>query len=472
VLRYALGQNLFEGERERLIRSLVPHAAELAGEKNGSRLLRALLEEAQTRAEVAELEAALISHTASLACSEAGVLVVSTLLAYPHATQQTHTALIAALRPRALELASDSHAYHVLQSCLLLTNKSKLLSESELSCSVREEQYRLADALIVQSESLATDTFGSCVLQAALFYPVPARATALERLVDRSDELARCVYGNHVLQHVIAHASSEQRHRACSLLATHAVELASNTHASFALQGALRASTRAESEPLYNVLVAAAATLATHRISSIVLQQLLRCTPVDERVALIDAHMLPHVADLLCSDSAIFVLTDCAAVSPAMVEAIRVQQRQLERTIDEFAASAESTLVFPGRMSAYLRKRAHVFVRRRYGRGLLTMSIGKTDELRVLHIFKSDGAHARLPENAPHADATSLQLDGRFAPISNGARRSNGLALIVDGETLDEMRSEVVAQDASRQGSMQNSLSELLNRIYNNSARV
>lgn len=407
VLSYAQMRGLFAGPaaQRQLVAALAPHVLAVSTEKHGARLVRRLLAEPGAAAEArTPLVSALLAHAPELAADEYGAAVVRALLEPPAGcAEASQLQLVRALQPHALRLATHALGHSALQACLLASAPD----HAAASGAVRAERRQLASLLLAHAHALATDPFGSCVLQAALLYDVPARPAVLTRLIDRSDELARDRSGNHVLQHALARAEGAERRRACELLAASCVELAAHKHGSFALQGALRTCSREQRAPLSAALCAAAPELATERISSMVLQQLLRAAPADEAAALIDAHLLPRVGELMRNDHAVFVLHECAQLSPAVGLAMRAELGRVERAIDEFADSGRGVLALPLELSAFQRKRAHLYVRRRFGAALVSMSIGESDEARALHVFKSEGVRAqprRLAEGEDEGD--------------------------------------------------------------------
>lgn len=400
VLYYAHVRGMFAqaGALGELIGALQPHVCEVGREKHGARLLRKLLAEASGEGEISALIGALIPHAASLVADEHGAAVMRALLDSAASTEESCASFLAALQPQAVRLSTDPIAHTALQACLLAAGSGG---------AAERERRALAELVVAQADRLATHPFGSCVLQAALLHDVPARAGVIARLVERADELARDRFGNHVLQHAIARAGSEAKRRACELLAAECVSLAHHTHASFALQGALRTCSREESAPLERALSAAATDLARDRISSMVLQQLLRCLGEGERERLIDTHLLPCVGELMGNDHAVFVLHECAAVSPRVAAAMRAELCRVERLIDEFASSERSTLALPLTLSAFQRKRAHLYVRSRFGAALVSMSIGESDAARTLHIFKAEGTRVTPQQQPPRGVADS-----------------------------------------------------------------
>lgn len=394
ILNYAFRRNLLDDDgRRRLAAAITPHVHAVCREKHGSRLVRSLIADARGGAEV--LFAPLLDAAASLVTDEYGASVLRTLLDSPTSPRSSRAAFMAALEPHALRLATDVVARTALQACLLAP-RAAVSGESPCAddALADDQRRRLAERIVAGGAQLATDAFGSCVLQAALFHDVAGRRAMVSQLIDRAEELAVDRFGNYVLQHAIARAAPIERVRACSLLARACVRLAQDKHASFALQGALRCMSREEGATLEAALFASAVDLARERISSLVLQQLLRRMPAAERGAFVDKHLLPCVPELMGIGHAVVVLHECAAVSERVACAMRVELERVERLIDEFAESDRCVLELPLELSAFQRKRAHQHVRR-FGSALVSVSIGDTEETRTLHVFKSEGVRAR-----------------------------------------------------------------------------
>jgi hypothetical protein len=440
VLRYALIRGFFAGApKQRLLDALEPIAHVVACEQQGARLLRALLADSTGGgAELRPIVERLVAHASTLATDDWGAPTLRAILASPHATDETHARVLAALAPHALSLARDRTAHLMLQHCLLHAPSagagaalaaplSASSSAASASAALLAQRERLAQVLIADGDALVKEPFGSCALQAALAHDVAGRAALLRRLIDRAVELARDRFGNHSLQHAIARAPRAEQRRACEALGACALELADDLHASFVLQRALAVCAPAEAAPLYEALSAAAATLARSRISSMVLQQLLRRLPDSQRAALAESQLLAHVPELMGNDHAVFVLTECAAFSPPIADAMRAELGRVERLIDAFAASAEGSLVLPLSMSAFQRKRAHIYVRR-FGSALVSFSMGHGKSDRALHIFKAEGTRA-LPTHDAADDEPELHLGGR----SVGRHSSEGPTLPADG---------------------------------------